>query len=220
MSKKTKVAVVDDHKLFRSGMIKLIQNLNENFEITIEASNGKDFLDKLKNSNTPDLALIDISMPIMDGFKTVEALNKEYPDVKILIITMNDDENSLIKMLQLGVKGYINKDIEPHELNNALNEMVSKGYYYTEKMTSHLIKSVQFPNKGLNKKDELNERELTFIQLACSENTYEKIADTMRLSIKTIDGYRSSVFEKLNVKSRVGLVMYAIKVGLVDIKKD
>lgn len=218
MKTKIKIAVVDDHNLFRSGLIKLIQSLGNEYKVIIEAENGRDFIDQLDDNNLPDIALIDISMPIMDGFKTAAELQSAYPDIKILIVTMNNDEYSLIRMMKLGVRGYINKDIEPNELQNALDEMQSKGYYYTDQLTDHLINAIKFPITKSEKKSPLSKRELKFIELACSEDTYEKIADTMRLSAKTIDGYRSSVFEKLNVKSRVGLVMYAMQNGLVDIK--
>jgi len=218
MKTKIKIAVVDDHSLFRSGLVKLIQSLGTKYKVILEAENGRDFLDKLDEEDLPDMALVDISMPIMDGFKTVTELQKIHPLIKILIVTMNDDEFSLIRMMKLGVRGYINKDIEPHELKNALSEMETKGFYYTDQLTDHLINAIKYPITKSKNKGPLSKKELYFIQLACSEDTYDKIADTMRLSSKTIDGYRSSVFEKLNVRSRVGLVMYAMKNGLVDVK--
>ena len=217
MTKKTKIAVVDDHKLFRGGLIQLIHALGTDLEVILEADNGESFINKLKGNEAPDIALIDINMPKMDGFKTVEILQEEYPDIKVLVVSMNEDETSLIRMLKLGVRGYIGKDIEPDELRVALNEIITKGYYYTDQLTGQLINSLKFPNAGLNKNDQLNKQELKFIQLACSEDTYEKIADIMCLSPKTIDGYRASVFDKLKVKSRVGLALYAVKSGLVDL---
>ncbi len=219
MKNKIKIAVVDDHNLFRSGLIKLIQSLGSTYKVIIEAKNGRDFINQLSDNSIPDIALVDISMPIMDGFKTAAELQRIYPQIKILIVTMNNDEYSLIRMLKLGVRGYINKDIEPDQLQKALDEMQTKGYYYTDHLTDHLINAIKYPITKSETKSPLSKRELKFIELACSEDTYEKIADTMRLSAKTIDGYRSSVFEKLNVKSRVGLVMYAMQNGLVDIKR-
>lgn len=212
-----KIAVVDDHNLFRRGLIQLVESLDTKFKVMQEAANGEVFLQQLKQNEAIDIAILDINMPKMDGFKTVEVLKAEYPNIKVLILTMNDDELSLIKMLKRGVQGYINKDIEPLELNAALNELIKKGHYYNDEMTKHLINAVKSPGLHAQKSSLLSDQELKFIELACSEDTYKEIADTMCLSPKTIDGYRASVFEKLELRSRVGLAMYAIKSGLVEI---
>ncbi|MDX1445657.1 response regulator transcription factor [Lishizhenia sp.] len=208
------IAVVDDHKLFRSGLANLIQNINQDFRVVCEADHGKHFLDQLERQETPDLALVDINMPVMDGFQTVKQLKELYPNMKLLIVTMNDDDTSLLKMLRLGIKGYISKDVDPEELERAILDMVDKGFHYTEQMTSQLIGTINGDKSELEKQDALNAKELRFIELACSEDTYDKIADKMCLSVKTIDNYRASVFDKLGVKSRVGLVMYAMQNGL------
>lgn len=217
MSKPLNIAVADDHNLFRRGLIQLIESLDPNFNIALEAANGLELQAGLVNTTDIDIAIVDINMPKMDGFKTAEMLQEKYPDIKVLILTMNEDELSLIKMLKLGVRGYVSKDIEPAEIKLALNDLVDKGYYYNDELTKHLINAVKFPEANKQNSSSLNTQELKFIQLACSEDTYTKIADTMCLSPKTIDGYRASVFEKLNVKSRVGLVMHAIKNGLVEV---
>lgn len=208
------IAVVDDHKLFRSGMANLIQNINSRFTVVCEADHGKHFLEQLDTQIIPDLALVDINMPVMDGFQTVKALKEKYPEMKLLVVTMNDDDTSLLKMLRLGIKGYISKDVEPEELERSIVDMVEKGFHYTEQMTSQLIGTINGDKSELEKQDALNAKEMRFIELACSEDTYERIADQMCLSVKTIDNYRASVFEKLGVKSRVGLVMYAMQNGL------
>lgn len=213
-----RIAVVDDHKLFRSGLVNLIQTLDPQFKVFLESSNGQDFLAELdKMEELPHLILLDANMPVMDGYQTAEALQKTHPEIPILVITMNNDEESLIRMLKLGVKGYISKDIEPNELRKAITEVMEKGFYYTDQLTAKLIQSLTAPSKGIHEENALSEQELTFIRLACSEDTYVQIADTMCLSPKTIDGYRASVFEKLNLKSRVGMAIYAIKTGLVEI---
>lgn len=215
--KKIKIAVVDDHHLFRSGLVQLIKSLGRQFEVILEAENGNQFLKSLQKEALPHIAILDINMPIMDGFATVAVLREKYPDIKVLIVTMNDDESALIKMLKQGVKGYVGKDVEPAELKRALTEIHEKGFYYTDQLTSSIIKSIQVPNSGVHPNDVLSPQELSFITFACSDDTYVQIADKMCLSPKTIDGYRTSVFEKLQVKSRVGLVMYAIKTGLVEV---
>ena len=217
MSKEIKIAVADDHNLFRTGLIQLIESLGSNFNIVHQVSNGQALQAALQNDSEIDLAIVDINMPKMDGFQTAEMLRKKFPDIKVLILTMNEDELSLVKMLKLGVRGYISKDIEPSELNKALNEIMVKGFYYNDELTKHLINVIKHPEGHSKNGNTLSSQELKFIALACSEDTYEKIADTMCLSPKTIDGYRASVFEKLEVRSRVGLVMYAIKTGLVEV---
>lgn len=212
---KIKVAIVDDHKLFRSGLANLIKAINSDFEITLQADHGKHLLEELKKVKVlPDLILVDINMPVMDGFETVRNLKEEYPKIKLLVVTMNDDDTSLLKMLRLGIKGYMSKDVEPEDLETAILNMIDKGFHYTENMTSQLIGTINGDKSELEKQDTLTEKETRFIELACSEDTYDKIADKMCLSVKTIDNYRASVFDKLGVKSRVGLVMYAMENGL------
>jgi two-component system, NarL family, invasion response regulator UvrY len=215
MSQKIHIAVVDDHKLFRSGLINLVHSLDPGFVVSAEANNGQELLDQLLAGLMPDLVLLDTNMPVMDGYATAGVLQQQYPQIKILVITMNEDEQALIRMLRSGVRGYIGKDVDPKELKEAILDVAEKGFYYTDQLTRQLIQSLQ-PQNGVHAHG-LTEQELTFVRLACSEDTYAQIADAMHLSPKTIDGYRASVFEKLNVKSRVGLAIYAIKSGLVDI---
>lgn len=212
------IGVVDDHKLFRSGLISLIESLDSNYNVTVEANNGKEFLDFLALNQPPiDILLLDGNMPIMDGYETAEYLQKNHPAIRVLIISMNDDEESIVRMLRLGVKGYIGKDVEPQELREAITSIINKGFYYTDYLTGQLIRSIQFPVIENELHSILTDQERVFIRLACSEFTYVQIADKMCLSPKTIDGYRAAVFEKLNLKSRVGLAMYAIKMGLVEV---
>ncbi|MFK8046277.1 MAG: response regulator transcription factor, partial [Crocinitomicaceae bacterium] len=186
-----KIAVADDHQLFRTGLIQLIESLDPKFKIVHQVSDGIGLKTALMNDPVIDIAIVDINMPNMNGFQTAEMLRSEHPDIKVLILTMNEDELSLVKMLKLGVRGYISKDIEPEELNMALNDIVVKGYYYNDELTKHLINVVKNPEGHSKNGNNLSSQELKFIALACSEDTYEKIADTMCLSPKTIDGYRA-----------------------------
>lgn len=212
-----KIAVVDDHALFRRGLINLILSFGSAYEIVFECSNGKEFLVELQKHPDLQIAIVDMNMPDMNGFETATELQKIRPEIKILIITMLEEEQTLIKMLKNGVRGYLTKDVEPEELKNALDTIASKGFYYSDHLTGKLINALKFPNGNGNKEETLNDRELKFLHLACSEYTYKEIADLMFLSVKTIDGYRNSLFEKLQVKSRVGLVLYAIKNNLVKL---
>lgn len=159
-------------------------------------------------------------MPEMDGYETTLWLKKNHPEIKVLALSMYDNENAIIRMFKAGAKGYILKDCEPSELRMALDALAGKGFYYSEMVTGRLIHSI---NKLDDDDDhtshliQLNDRELEFLKLACSELTYKEIADRMFLSPRTIDGYRDALFEKLHVKTRVGLVMYAIKNGIVTL---
>lgn len=209
-----KIAVVDDHHLFRSGLINLVQSFGNNYVVVMQANNGKEFMDKLEENSLPDIVLMDLNMPVMDGFETSEQMQKKYPQVKILVITMVEDEKTMIRMLKLGIKGYLSKDVEPEELKRALDTTFTKGFYYTDQVTGKLIGSMHKMTSPVS----LTPREQQFLELACSEYTYKEIADQMGLSVKTIDGYRHDLFEKLEAKSRVGLVLYALKNNLVVLK--
>jgi DNA-binding NarL/FixJ family response regulator len=218
--------LVDDHKLFRKGLISLIEMVCGNCVILFEADNGLDLQQKLNRQNEPDILLMDINMPLMDGFATVEWLNENFPLVKILVVSMVEKEASIVRMLKLGVKGYLSKDVEPAVLGEALNAIMNKGFYYTDFITGKLVHALNHNSdndKDKKKSDTMrlmNEREKEFLLLACSELTYNEIAAKMFVSPKTVDGYRNALFEKFNVKSRVGLVLFAIKNGLVEIERS
>lgn len=213
---KIAIALVDDHRLFRKGLLGLIEMVDDQVDVLFEADNGLDMQKKLQPDNPPDIILMDINMPEMDGFESVGWLNRNYPKIKVLVVSMVENEDSIIRMLKLKVKGYLSKDVEPAELGAALKAIMSKGFYYTDFITGKLVHTLQ------NEQEKemlvtLNEKEKKFIQLACSELTYNDIAAEMFVSPKTIDGYRNNLFEKLLVKSRVGLALYAVKHGLVKL---
>ncbi len=214
-----KVALVDDHKLFRRGIASLINSFSE-YKIVLEAGSGEELISVLNHTNLPDLLLLDIKMPGIDGFATLAYLTKKFPEVKVLALSMYDDEKSVIRMIGLGARGYLLKDSEPIELKNALDSVYDKGYFYSEFVTGSLIHSLH--HKKTDEKTgehpiSLNDREIDFLKLVCKELTYKEIADIMCLSTRTIDGYRDALFQKLSVKNRVGLVLYTLKVGLVTI---
>jgi len=212
MDNKIKVVLVDDHILLRNGLKGLIDSFN-NCRVLYEANNGRDFINKLNAEQIPDIVLMDINMPEMDGYETTLWVKDNHPEIKVLALSMYDNENAIIRMLRAGVKGYILKDCDPSELEYAINSIMTSGFYYTENVTGKLVSIVSKKDSD----DELNEREITFLKLVCSELTYKEIADKMYKGVRTIDGYRDALFEKLNVKTRIGLVLYAIKNGIVSL---
>jgi len=213
------VAIVDDHILLRNGLATLIRGL-ETYAVLFEANHGKDFIKQLQPRYLPDIVLHDINTPEMDGYETALWLKRNYPGIKILALSMYDNENSIIRMMKNGAKGYILKDIDPMEFRRALDLLIRKGFYYSELITGKLIHAVSQldePDDAIKSVVSLNAREIEFLKLVCTEMTYKEIAEKMFLSARTIDGYRDALFEKLNVKSRVGLVLFAIKNNIVNV---
>lgn len=208
------VVIVDDHLLFAQALENLV-NTFDNFKVLYHANNGKEFLERLETEDdTPHIALMDINMPVLNGIETMAVLNAKHPHVKVLALSMDDEEGTIIKMLRAGAKGYLLKDIHPQTFHQALNDVINKGFYYSEKITSTVLSSL---HRHDDDEITLKDREVEFLKLACTEKTYKEIASDMFLSPKTIDGYRESLFEKLHVKSRVGLVLYAIKHDLYKV---
>ncbi|MDB5018101.1 MAG: DNA-binding response regulator [Mucilaginibacter sp.] len=206
------IALVDDHRLFRSGIASLINDF-AGYHILFEAGNGEELIQKISQQNKPDIILLDIHMPVMNGTLTAQWLRNEYPEINIIVLSMLEDPEKVLSMLKLGVKGYLLKDSEPHEFEQALQKVSQGEVYYPEFVTRLLLNSFNHNADPAR----LNGRELDFLKLASSELTYKEIADQMNISVRTVDGYRDSLFEKLNIKSRVGLVLYAIKNKLINL---
>jgi two-component system, NarL family, invasion response regulator UvrY len=215
-----RIALADDHVLLRNGLANLLRDLD--YTIIYEASNGNELLEKIQqNESLPDIVLMDIKMPGMDGYETTQWLKDHYPAVKVLALSMYDDENAIIRMLKSGARGYVLKDSDPAELKTAIHSVLTKGFHHSEQVTGkliHTINNLDKPNhSSLQEVLGLNAREIDFLKLACTEMTYREIADKMCLSPRTIDGYRDNLFEKLSVKTRVGLVLFAIRSGIVSV---
>lgn len=214
-----KIALVDDHLLFRRGLAVIINSFQE-YKIIFEANNGKELTQMLSPHNLPSIILLDITMPEMNGYETARWIYTHYPAVKILALSMLNDEKSIIKMLKNGAKGYILKDSEPMELKRALDSLVEKGIYLNDIMCSNIVHSMnhQLDEDEENlRKIEITERETEFLKRICSDLSYKQIADEMYLSPRTIDGYRDTLFQKLQVSTRIGLVLYAIRNDIVTI---
>jgi len=205
---KYSVVIVEDHILLSQALAGLVNGFSK-FKILYLCKNGRELLTRLKDpKNIPDIVLMDINMPIMNGIETTIALKEEHPDVNVLALSVEEDEKTILKMLRAGAKGYLLKDTEKSILENALVEVQETGFYHTKDVTNLLLGSL---NPKKENKVILKEREMEFIKHACTEKTYKEIASDMFLSPKTIEGYRDSIFEKLHLKNRTGLVIYAIK---------
>lgn len=209
-SKKT-IAIVDDHILIAQAIKGIIANF-ENFETICECENGQELIDKIKTHHVlPDIVLLDISMPVMDGFQTADWLQKNHPEVLVMVLSMQNDEQSVIKMVKNGAKSYLLKNSHPRELESALLKLVENGFYYPEWASKIIFSSInKTSNEALSK---LTEREKEFLKYTITEKSYKEIAELMFCSPRTVESYRDNLFEKLNLKSRVGLAVYAIKNG-------
>ena len=203
------VVIVDDHTLLSQAIAAMVNTFSK-FKVLYTCKNGQELVDKFSTSAAfvPDVVLMDINMPIMNGIETTAWITQNHKEVHVMALSVEDEDATILKMLKVGAIGYLLKDTEKAILEKALIEIVENGFYHTKSVTSLLLKSL-----AGNKLDEihLKEREITFMKHACSELTYKEVADIMCLSPKTIDGYRDVLFTKLQVKNRVGLVMYAIK---------
>ncbi|PJJ83159.1 response regulator transcription factor [Mucilaginibacter auburnensis] len=206
------IALVDDHKLFRSGIAAMVNDLN-GYSIMFEAANGHELMRKISSKLKPDIILLDINMPQMDGISTAQWLRSNYPDVNIIVLSMFEDADKVLTMVKLGVKGYLLKDAEPHEFEQALSNVAQNEVYFPAFVTRHLISNFNKPVDTIK----LNGREIEFLKLTGTELTYKEIADQMCVSVRTVDGYRDQLFDKLQIKSRVGLVLYAIKNKLIEV---
>lgn len=193
-----KIVIVDDHLLIAEALESIIDKFRK-YEVLYLVGNGKALMERFTQPiNVPDIVLLDIKMPIMDGFETARWLTQHHPQVRILALSMQDDEESLIKMIRSGAKGYLLKNIYSSELELALDDLVTKGLYYPEWATHKVLRSlsadpVDDPTPAFNK------RELEFLQLASTEMTYKEIAEKMICSVRTVEGYRDNLFEKLEV---------------------
>lgn len=210
------LAIVDDHTLLRNGLATFVKSIG--YHVLFEANNGQECIHIINQGKKPDLILMDINMPVMDGFETTLWVKKNYPEIKVLALTMVDDEDAVIKMLKNGASGYLLKECSAAELKNAINTISTKGFYYSEMVTGRLVHNVKAEDSHKqNGVNHLTDKEIEFLKLACSELTYKEIAGKMKVSPRTVDTYRDHLFQKLDLKTRTGLAIYAIKNGHVII---
>lgn len=217
MDRKITVAVIDDHLLFRKGMVALT-NMFPRHVICYDAPDGNTFINQVKREGPPDIALLDIQMPGMDGYATAEWLTMHYPEVRILALSTMDAESAIIRMIRCGARGYLLKDADTEEVKRALEDVMSIGYHFNNLITRSMMNVV----RGLAGQNDptapfvnLTPKEIEFLKWNASELTYKEIADKMNLSARTVEGYRDHLCEKLGVRTRVGLVLYAVRNQLI-----
>lgn len=214
-SKLTQIALVDDHSLLRGSLASLINSF-EGYTVAFEADNGKEFINLLQTHTAPDIVLLDITMPEMNGFETAAWVKKFLPNTKVLVLSMMDNETAIISMLKNGARGYILKDSKPTVFKQALNDIRDKGFFMNELVSNKMLNYVTSGEPGHDPGiiAQLSQNEITFLIHSCSEMTYKEIAAEMGLSSRTVEGYRDDLFKKLDVNSRVGLALFAVKNGL------
>ncbi|NCT94692.1 MAG: response regulator transcription factor [Chitinophagaceae bacterium] len=209
----TKIALVDDHVLLRNGLASLINSFS-GYTVIFEANSGKHMIELLDPANLPEVILLDITMPEMNGYESALWLTTHYPQIKIMALTMLNDERSIIRMFKNGAKGYLLKDSRPQELKAALDNIVQKGVYLNKILCDNIMHSMKTnpeSDDDIQKFTELSEQEKEFLGWACTDKSYREIAELMGTTPKTIDMYRDTLFEKLQTATRVGLALFAIK---------
>ena len=213
-----KIALVDDHILVRNAISDLLKK--NNYEIVCEADNGKIFFDYLSVNPLPDIVLLDINMPVMDGYTTMETIAQKYKEHKVIALSMYDSERSIFRMIKAGVKGYLLKESQPTELIDAIEAVYNDGIYYSSIVNSKMMKSFASAvnnNQVKNNLLEFTQKEIEILQLFCTELSYKEIATKLGLSGRTVESYRDILFEKTGINTRIGLILFAIKNGVVKI---
>ena len=211
------VAIVDDHHLLAQALAELIERF-AGYTVLFVAENGLDLITYLNQGHRPDVVLLDVNMPDMDGYETAKYLKDNHPEIRSIALSMFDDEKVILRMMQNGAWGYLLKGCRPYELRQAMDDGRTRGFYHSERLTEVLISQLNPTEpKPFPAKIRLNDRELEFLRLACTDLTYGAIADQMCVSPRTVDGYRESVFEKLGVKTHVSMALEAVRLGLIKV---
>lgn len=215
-----KTILADDHKLFRLGLKGIIENF-EGIEVIGEASNGKELLEILQKKTVPDIVLLDLNMPDLNGFEALDIITKKFKSIKPLIISMYDGDNYISQAIELGACGYVHKNSDPEEIEVAIKTTYEQGFYFNEKTNKAMLHRLVRRNKLKPVFDDrnisLNDRELGVLKYLSQELTSSEIADKMFLSKRTIEGIRQQLILKTNSKNVVGLILFAAKTGLIDL---
>jgi len=212
-----KIAIADDYKIFREGL-KVGLSSDENLKVILEADNGEDLLKELQTT-APDVIIMDLKMPIMDGMEATREVRKKYPAIKVLVVTMYEDDKFIIHLMENGANGYLLKNTEPEEIRKSIYAVHENGYYFNDVVNKALLKKLVLKNNlkpSFNQNVELTEREMQVLKLICEEKTANEIGKEIFLSPRSVEGIRQRLIEKIGVRNTAGLVMFAIKNGIVD----
>ncbi|HEY8689760.1 MAG TPA: response regulator transcription factor [Chitinophagaceae bacterium] len=213
-----KVAIADDHQIFRKGVILSLRQYN-NIKFVFEADNGEDLIQKVTDNEPPDVILMDLKMPVKDGIETTKYINKHFPAIRIIILTMYEDERFVGHLMDSGANGYLLKNTEASEIKKAISDVMRTGFYLNNFVNKVLIKknyAKQKFNPNLNSEVVISEREKEVLTLVCMEFTAHEIAKKMEISARTVEAIKDRLMERFGVKNSVGLVFYAMKNSLID----
>ncbi len=219
MNKKIKIAIVDDHQLFREGL-KFILSQFDDFEVIYEVSNGKEFLDILQHNNKPDIVLMDIAMPVLDGIATTKKAMDKYPDLKIIALTMFGEENYYYKMVEAGVKGFLLKETGSTELTDAIKEIYEGGNFFSDKLLRKILVTIgtyNYVETPKGKVIKLSKREIEVLKKICNGMSNSEIADNLNISRRTVEGHRANLLKRTGAKNTANLIMFAIKYKLIEV---
>ena len=212
-----KIAIADDYKIFRDGL-KLCFSADKNLEVLFETENGEELMEALKTQQ-PDIIIMDLNMPLLDGMEATKQISKKYNQVKILVITMYDNDKFIIHLMENGAHGYLLKNAEPKEIIKAIYSVCENGYYFNDLVNKALLKKLVMKNNlkpSFNHNIELTEREQEVLKMICEEKTAAEIGKEIFLSPRSVEGIRTRLIEKVGVRNTAGLVMFAVKNGLAD----
>jgi len=213
---KIDIAIVDDHTLFRQGLVSLLTDSGK-INVIFDAENGQDMIQKLPRHPLPEVILMDITMPQMDGYESTKWIKEKHPQIKVLALSMFEEDKPIIGMLKSGAGGYMLKQSRASDLVDAITGIAKQSFYLNELVSGKLLRNIQSSQPVNAQQIEVNANELKFLELCCSDLTYKQIADMMNLSPHTIDNYREALFQKFETKSRTGLVIAALKQDLIKI---
>jgi DNA-binding NarL/FixJ family response regulator len=213
---KIKIAIADDYAIFREG-IKAGLNRDKNLEVMLEAENGEELLNEIEK-NQPDVILMDLKMPVMDGMEATRQIRKKYEHIKILAVTMYDDDKFIIHLMENGANGYLLKNADAKEIRKAIYAVHENGYYFNDIVNSALLKKLVIKGNfkpSFNQDIEFSERELDVIKMICNEKTATEIGTELFLSPRSVEGIRQRLIEKIGARNTAGLVMFAVKSGIM-----